>query len=309
MAILSPVSVIIPAYNHADFLALAIQSVLAQDHAELEILVVDDGSTDGTAALVASLSDRRIRYVHQTNAGLSAARNTGIQLARHPLIAFLDADDEWFPTHLSSAAAQFLRLDPSFALVATGCVRIDRNGNSLPEYPGALRDREVQISDIIIKTRFMPSTVVVRREVFDECGLFDTTLRSSEDREMWIRVGQRHRIFQQAAATVRIRKHAGNMSKQTDRMRTSMSIVLRRAYAQRAVPRRRYSCWLQAWALYFVQSAWMLHDAGRNIEAVRDACLAVVVCPWPLSAGALNEHPLFRVRALARFTARLLTSG
>ena len=110
MATLSPVSVIIPAYNYADYLAAAIQSVLQQDLPDFELLVIDDGSTDGTAALVAGLTDPRIRYVHQANAGLSAARNTGIREASHPFVAFLDADDEWLPIHLSSAVSAFQRL-------------------------------------------------------------------------------------------------------------------------------------------------------------------------------------------------------
>jgi glycosyltransferase involved in cell wall biosynthesis len=308
MATLSPVSVIIPAYNYADFLASAIQSVLRQDHPDFELLVIDDGSTDGTAALVAGLTDPRIRYVHQANAGLSAARNTGIRLARHPLVAFLDADDEWLPTHLSSAVAAFRRLDPSFALVAAGSARIDSSGNPLSAYPLLPADREVPVSDIIIKTRFMPSSVVVRREVFEECGLFDTSLRSSEDRDMWIRVGKRHRVYQQAAISTRIRKHGNNMSKQADRMRTSMSIVIRRAYATEAVPHGRLSCWLQAWSLFFVQSAWMLYDAGRRLEAFRDSCLAFIVCPWPLRPADFSERPYFRLRALLRFAASLFTA-
>jgi glycosyltransferase involved in cell wall biosynthesis len=303
---LSPVSVVIPAYNYADFVGLAIQSVLQQDHADFELLVVDDGSTDGTAALVTSFSDPRIRYIHQANAGLSAARNTGIRQARHPLIAFLDADDEWLPTHLSTATAVFARLDPSFALVAAGGSRIDRFGNALSAYPGIARDREVPVADIVLKTRFMPSAVVVRREAFAECGLFDTALRSSEDRDMWIRIGRRHRLFKLAAITTHIRKHSDNMSKQADRMRASMKTVLARAYEARVVPRWHYSFWLKAWALYFLQSAWMLHDAGRGGEAVRDAFLAIGICPWPLSSAALNERALFRLRALLRFTGKLL---
>src|SRR5690242_10687505 len=93
------VSVIIPAYNYARFLPQAIESALQQDYPEFEVLVVDDGSTDNTAEIAAvySRADKRVRYLHQKNAGLPAARNTGIQHARFDFIGFLDADDAWLP--------------------------------------------------------------------------------------------------------------------------------------------------------------------------------------------------------------------
>src|SRR4051812_40739997 len=93
----SPVSVVIPTYNYAHYLPQAVDSVLAQTHRALEVIVVDDGSTDSTPEACASFKDPRVRYVRQPNAGLSAARNTGIREALFPLVAFLDADDCWMP--------------------------------------------------------------------------------------------------------------------------------------------------------------------------------------------------------------------
>src|SRR5690349_21494110 len=96
------VSVIIPTYNYAHYLPCAIDSVLAQTQPAAEVIVVDDGSTDATREVCARYTDPRVRYVHQSNAGLSAARNTGLREARSPLVAFLDADDRWEPAFLGT---------------------------------------------------------------------------------------------------------------------------------------------------------------------------------------------------------------
>src|SRR5947209_609603 len=115
---LSPaVSVIIPAYNYATYLPKAIDSVLKQRFTNYEIIVVDDGSTDNTADLIAKYGDR-VRYVYQKNAGLPSARNTGIKAARGDYVGFLDADDEWHPNFLQNAMETFARLSPDFVVVA-----------------------------------------------------------------------------------------------------------------------------------------------------------------------------------------------
>ena len=93
----SPISVVIPTYNYAQYLPEAIASVLSQTRGELECIVVDDGSTDETRAVATAIRDDRVRYVHQSNGGLSSARNAGIQLAKHRFVGFLDADDRWLP--------------------------------------------------------------------------------------------------------------------------------------------------------------------------------------------------------------------
>jgi glycosyltransferase involved in cell wall biosynthesis len=305
----SSVSIVIPTYNYAAYLSQAIRSVLRQDHAHWELIIVDDGSTDSTAASVAAFPDPRIQYIYQQNAGLSAARNTGIRSARYDFVAFLDADDEWLPPHLSSILTNFATLDSSFALIGSGSYRVDDTGRAFPRQGRRQwKDREIHVSEIVLKSRFMPSAVVVRHAVFTECGLFDTELRSSEDREMWLRIGARHRIFVQARETVRIRKHSANMSKQADRMRTSTNIVIRRAYCAGLVPRWHLVFWSKAWALYYYQNSWMLYDADRFPEAMRDAFFAMVVSPLPLSSAKLDVPPFFRLRAFIRFIVKFFAA-
>src|SRR6478736_2185706 len=118
-AVAPAVSIVIPAYNYAHYLPETIASVLAQSFARFELLVVDDGSTDNTKAVVQALKDPRIRYVWQPNRGLSAARNTGIAECRFNYVAFLDADDLWQPDFLECVMAEYSRLEPEYALVAT----------------------------------------------------------------------------------------------------------------------------------------------------------------------------------------------
>lgn len=296
------VSVVIPAYNYAAYLEAAIGSVLRQDHQKFEIVVVDDGSTDNTAAIVAGFTDPRIRYIHQANAGLSAARNSGIREARNEYIAFLDADDQWLPSHLSSLLAHFSKHSASLALVASTSLRVDALGQKFPSRANLVKsDRVVPVADIVLKTRFQPSSVVVRKSVFEECGYFDASLRSSEDRDMWIRIGTNFRIFLQGEPTVLLRKHSANMSRQADRMRASKSIVIRRAYASRVVSRFHICFWLKTWALFFFQSAWMLHDEGRKTRAIGFMLAALGVWPWLLRHQEIGEPPFFRLRALIRF--------
>src|SRR5687768_12542943 len=110
------VSVVIPAYNYGRFVGAAIESVLGQTFADFELVVVDDGSTDDTGDVVARYSDSRLRYIRKENAGLPAARNTGIRAGTADLVAFLDADDTWLPGKLAAQAPLFAA-DPGLVLV------------------------------------------------------------------------------------------------------------------------------------------------------------------------------------------------
>ncbi len=119
---------VIPAYNYARYLPTAVNSILAQRWAPLEVIIVDDGSTDDTREVAASFRDGRVRYVWQKNAGLSAARNKGIEVAQMPFVGFLDADDAWQPDFLAEVMAQFHALSERFAAVATATGRMDEEG-------------------------------------------------------------------------------------------------------------------------------------------------------------------------------------
>src|SRR4030095_11695480 len=126
------VSVIIPAYNQSRYLGQAIRSVLAQTYASFEIIVVDAGSTAATRKVAPAFADARVRYVHQANRGLSAARNTGIRRARGELLTFLDSDD-LFLEHKLETLVGALEKNPALGLVAGGAILIDEHGELVGE--------------------------------------------------------------------------------------------------------------------------------------------------------------------------------
>ncbi|WP_028317902.1 glycosyltransferase family A protein [Desulfobulbus elongatus] len=186
------ISVIIPSHNRAALLERAIGSVLAQRRACDELIVVDDGSTDGTAALVERLAAGAavpIRLVQQPNRGAAAARNTGIRLARGRLLAFLDSDDWWLPGKLAVQAAA-LAARPERLIAHTREIWFRRGQRVNQKKKHDPPDGDVFAASLAMCVVGM-STVMARRELFDRYGLFDESLPCCEDYDLWLRVGCR----------------------------------------------------------------------------------------------------------------------
>ncbi len=187
------VSVIIPSYNCAHYLATAIESVLAQTYKDLEIIVIDDGSMDDTPDVVVPYLDR-ITYIRQVNKGLPAARNTGIRASTGDFIALLDSDDSWLPQKLTRQMPLFL--DPTVGIVYTDFSVLYADGRTLSSY---LAQRPLAsegfILDKYILSRFLfPSTMVLRREAMEQCGLFDEEMLAAEDIELFARICLRWKV-------------------------------------------------------------------------------------------------------------------
>jgi glycosyltransferase involved in cell wall biosynthesis len=297
------VSVIIPAFNYAHFLPEAIGSVLAQTWTEFELIVVDDGSTDDTAGICARTTDPRVRCVRQSNAGLSAARNTGIREARFPYVAFLDADDRWEPAFLATVFREFRRLGPEFTAVGTACARMNAGGEPLAAARrNFLPTAELTAASFCLRNRPLSSSIVIRRAVFDECGSFDKTLRSSEDRDMWIRITARgHRFFFLGEPLAIIRRHPQNMSKNAPRMKRNSGLVLRRAWGAGVVPRWNLPFWLRAASIHYFLVAWTHFDEGLRAQAWRYLLASGALWPIFWRPHRVAEPPLFRLRALVYF--------
>ncbi len=204
------VSVIIPTYNHARYVGEAIQSALAQDYDDLEIIVIDDGSTDNTRQVVAQF-DHRVRYIWQENKGLSGARNTGIHAARGDYIALLDADDCWLPAFLSSVVAR-LEADNGLGAVHSGFYFVDGQGKPLPQIEVSTVPDDQMYDRLLDGEFFVPAAVLVRRKCFERVGLFDETLRASEDWDMWLRVAREFRFGGISQPLLHYRIHGNNMS-------------------------------------------------------------------------------------------------
>jgi glycosyltransferase involved in cell wall biosynthesis len=190
------VSVVIPAYNAESCVGRAIRSVLVQTHPVREIIVVDDGSRDATRAVVQEFGVP-VRYIHQVNAGVSAARNHGIREAVGEWIAFLDADDEWLPDKLGRQV-ELLKARPDLRWCGCSPAYV-RGGEATPaEVPASLHEtlREAGAIPFFEGLRrglvFQTSGVVVEGTVLAEAGGFDESLRVNEDRDLWWRIAFRY---------------------------------------------------------------------------------------------------------------------
>jgi len=295
------VSVVIPAYNYAHFLPQAIDSALAQSYPKVEVIVVDDGSTDATPEVAAGYG-ARIRYIRKQNAGLPAARNTGIQNASYPFIGFLDADDQWKPDFLQKAMTQFAQLPAEFGLVAAQAIYIDEQGKefALKSLTWAVHGR-LDHRDILLKTRFSPSAVVARKSALEAAGLFDESLRSSEDRDMWIRIGAKFPLFLQADRLALIRRHRSSMSRNAGRMKANIQRVLDKSRANGLVAAGDMGFWWRARAFMYFQTAWMYYEQGERLAALRDLALSCLWWPFFAQPNLLNEPKLFRLRSGRHF--------
>lgn len=219
------VSVIIPAYNQANYLAEALRSVLAQTRADWEAIVVDDGSTDHTAAVATSFDDARVCYIHQANQGLSGARNTGVRAASGEYLAFLDSDDELEPEFLQ-ACVEALEADRSLAAVHTLTRFIDQDGNLLPDIGSRALAGEAFQQQLRQGGFFPPVSVLVRKAAVLEAGLFDTRLTSVEDWDVWLKISQRHPMRGLPRPLVRYRVYPGSMSTNAPRMLANRLMVI-----------------------------------------------------------------------------------
>jgi glycosyltransferase involved in cell wall biosynthesis len=300
------VSVVIPAYNYAHYLPRTLDSILKQDYPNVEIVVVDDGSTDNTREIVASYGDK-IRYVYQQNAGLSAARNTGIKEAKFEYLGFIDADDEWRPTLISRIMGAFQRLPGEFAIVACHYDYIDADSKPLPvKNLIPIEEREFNCRDFILKTRFTSSSAIITRKAFDTCGTYDVTLRSSEDRDIWIRIASKFRVYIVGERLSLIRRHPHNMSKHADRMKQNIRRVLQKTYHAKLASHADVLFWAKVLSFYFYQNSWRYRDEGRNARALAEIVKSLLLWPAFPQPERLNEPSLFRVRSTLRFARELI---
>ena len=240
------VSVIIPAYNQARYLDEAIRSVLAQTCPDLEIVVVDDGSTDNTPEVAQQHTDPRLRYIRQENQGLSAARNTGIRHARARYLTYLDSDDLFMPAKLSLLMAEIER-SPAAGLVAGQAIPIDDAGNKI----GHIFDQPLPDDPemLLLGNPLHVGSILLRREWQERVGFFDTALRSYEDWDMWLRLARAGCPMRSIAQPVSLyRFHSAQMTRHGAQMTNASFAVLDKVYrdddlphAWRALRSRAYS--------------------------------------------------------------------
>lgn len=203
------VSVIIPCYNGAQFLAEAIESTLAQTCLPLEVIVVDDGSTDNTREVAARYPN--VRYLRQENQGASIARNAGLSKSQGDYLIFLDHDDRLLPKAIE-VGVNNLKAHPDCGFVFGFSRSIQADGSLLTE---AQEERiEAANYQLILSGRSLspPATVMFRRSVFEEIGEFDTTFDPAEDYEFYLRVARAFPIYCHNQVIAEYRRHENNLS-------------------------------------------------------------------------------------------------
>ena len=208
------ISVIIPTYNRKKTLARAIQSVINQSLSPFEILIIDDGSNDGTEEWVKE-NFQNIKYIYQNNRGVSSARNIGIENAYGDWVAFLDSDDEWLPNKLFEQVKS-VQSNPKIKFFHTNEIWI-RNGvrvNQMKKhkkYGGHIFEKCLDIC------RVSPSSVLIQKEVFDNIGVFDESLRVCEDYDLWLRITSKYPVvFLDVPLIYKYGGHADQLSKVND---------------------------------------------------------------------------------------------
>lgn len=277
MPVLLDVSVVIPVYNGERYVADAVSSALKQTLEPREVIVVDDGSTDSTADILADFGDR-IRVISQPNRGVSVARNAGIRAATSSWIGQLDADDTWRPHKLERVAA-VVRNQSAVRMVFSAVRHLSEDSRGAYE-----NHRPTDLECQHIREELMARNVVlggcsgpvIRRQCFKEVGLFDESLRSAEDWDMWIRIASRYEVRYVDEVLVDRREHPGSLSKNIDRMLECDIQVLEkheegfraRGASDRQLRRSRAAVYARSGVAYFC-SGQIGKARGALLEALR----------------------------------------
>lgn len=298
MTVLPKISVVIPCYNAKPYLAATIQSALAQDWPDLEIMVVDDGSSDGSAALVQSMFPN-VRLIKQVNQGVAAARNNGIAQAQGDWIAFLDADDIWLPGKLR-AQWGVLQESPNARMAYTAWqVWTSTEPAPSPDYLDTLAADSGSAArwagasgwvypQLLLDCVVWTSTVLAHKSVFAEVGVFDPKLRIGEDYDLWLRASRITKILRVPRPFALYRMHLASITKSVPEKNFRALVVARAisrwGYASPdgsvADQREVDNALAKSWSDY----AGAQLDAG-NLPEARQAAVLALRKNWRHSSG------------------------
>jgi glycosyltransferase involved in cell wall biosynthesis len=204
------VSVIIPTYNRAHYIKECIISVLEQTYVNLEVLVIDDGSTDNTENIVNSIQDSRLRYIRQENKGRSHARNLALSMAHGKYITFLDSDDLYLPEKIE-LQVNYLKMHPNVAMVYTSAYCINHTGKKcIGKYEAKISGYIYQQIAFFTPVTITLPTVMTYKHVMDHVGGFDENMYRFEDTDMWRRISKYYRIDAMSEYTCKLRTHNDN---------------------------------------------------------------------------------------------------
>lgn len=240
------VSIVLPVYNGQAYLRQAVESVLSQKHAPLELIAIDDGSTDGSAAILAGYGDR-IVVIRQENSGVAAARNAGIERARGEFVAFLDQDDWWLPEKIARQVALFQR-NERLGLVHTAASFYDESRDRFMGHPDPEARPEAMVGNcyeaLLLCNPLVNSSVMVRRAALQQVGSCDLQIRGNtvQDYDLWLRIAKRFQFDHVAEplSVFRIHGAQGHCDRRA-MLSEELKLLLRQfpATAWRATPQRR----------------------------------------------------------------------
>lgn len=263
--LLPTVSVVIPCFNQSRYLGDAIRSAFGQSHPPIECVVVDDGSTDETAAVAGHLHAQVIR---QPNRGVSAARNAGLAAARGELVVFLDADDVLLPTALETEAAA-LAANPAVSAVVTRCEAMDEAGASIPVVHHHIEAGSLYLDWLSRNFVWTPGAAMFRRADVMALGGFAEDLGAAADYALYLRLAREGRVAFVEGAAVRYRQHATSMSRDPGLMLRATMKALRgeAGHGARAAVRRGRRVWC-AWygeqIVHDLRAHWHARVLGRR---------------------------------------------
>jgi glycosyltransferase involved in cell wall biosynthesis len=203
------VSVIIPTYNRRDYLKEALDSVLWQSFRDFEIIVIDDGSNDGTREMIQEVYGSSIKYIWQENQGESVARNRGLEAAQGEYIALLDSDDRWLKEKLTKQV-KYLNENPIPGMVYSQAWIIDGTGKRIEGDPWGIElyNDGIDLESLVFNNRISgPSSTLIRRSVINKVGEFDSNIRYGEDWDLWLRIAKHFGIALIEEPMVEVRRH------------------------------------------------------------------------------------------------------
>jgi len=287
--------IIIPAYNAAKYLPTAIESVIAQTFEDWRILLVDDGSTDNTSEIISTFFQQlgpKLQYINQENSGLPAARNTAIRHSSAEFLALLDADDVWLPCRLSESLNS-MRGRPQVGLSYGFVQRIDPQGAVIDTFANRQQHGEGRIAPYIYMRRVdLPCpTITFRKRCVDEVGLFDETLRATEDRDLWLRIALRYEVALVPHIIALYRTSPASMTTDPDRMLKAQLQFIEKHFGAPGCGRlaRRF-----ALARIYKQRAEALGLRNQRWAALKSSLRALAFYPFDLRNARTAGSMLLR---------------
>ena len=198
------ITVLMPAYNAEHYIAEAIASVLQQTYANFELIIVNDGSTDGTRNVIRTFKDARIKLIEQTNKGVAAALNTGLEYARAPYIARFDADDVCYPERLEKQLG-FLQNNPEYILVGSDAEYITENGDFLFNFKCIAHTHEEIIDKLYFYCPFLHPTVMYKKEAVRDAGGYPQHAHNFEDYLLWTNIARQGKLYNMPQPLIKYR--------------------------------------------------------------------------------------------------------